>query len=184
MMKHGLRLTLGALAAAALLGTARADADESAKVQRGKYLVAIGGCSDCHTSGYFLGKPDMTRFLAGSDVGFALPGLGVFVGRNLTPDRKTGLGDWTSEQIVTAIRTGVRPDGRTLAPIMPWRDFANLSDADASAIAAYLKSLPAIEHQVAGPFGPNDKPSVFVMSVLPPDVFNSLPKPPGGAAPK
>jgi hypothetical protein len=51
----------------------------------------------------------MTRYLGGSDVGFEVPGLGVFVAPNLTPDTDTGLGAWTREQIVTAIRTGVRP---------------------------------------------------------------------------
>jgi len=48
-------------------------------VARGKYLVTFGSCTDCHTPGSFFGKPDMTRFLGGSDVGFAIPGLGVFV---------------------------------------------------------------------------------------------------------
>ena len=58
----------------------------------GKYLVTISGCNDCHTPGYFFGKPDMSRFLGGSDVGFEIPGLGVFVGPNITPDRETGIG--------------------------------------------------------------------------------------------
>ena len=58
---------------------------------RGKYLVTIAGCNDCHTSGYFFGKPDMARYLGGSDVGFEIPGLGAFAGRNITPDRETGI---------------------------------------------------------------------------------------------
>src|SRR6476619_7745929 len=86
-------------------------------IDRGKYLVTFGGCMDCHTPGYFFGKPDMTRYLGGSEVGFEIPGLGIFHGRNLTPDKETGLGNWTSEEIVTAIQTGMRPDGRQLAPI-------------------------------------------------------------------
>ena len=53
-----------------------------------------------------LGAADMKRYLGGSDVGFAIPAQGVFVGQNLTPDKETGLGDWTDEQIVTAIRKG------------------------------------------------------------------------------
>jgi len=61
------------------------------QVERGKYLVDVGGCTDCHTPGNFLGHPDMARYLGGSDVGFALPGQGVFVGPNLTPDKETGL---------------------------------------------------------------------------------------------
>jgi hypothetical protein len=112
---------------------------------------------------------DAGRYLGGSDVGFEIPGLGVFVGPNLTPDKETGLGTWTSEQIVTALQTGVRPDGRILAPIMPWRSFAKLTRDDAMAIAAFLKSLPPLKHKVPGPFGPNEKPTVFVMKVVPPE---------------
>jgi len=101
-----------------------ADAADPAAIARGKYLVGIASCHDCHTPGYFLGKPDMARYLGGSDVGFELPGLGVFHGPNLTPDKETGLGNWTDAQVLTALQTGVRPDGRVLAPIMPWRAFA------------------------------------------------------------
>ena len=162
-----------ALVAAGFCGAARA---EDAAMARGKYLVAIGGCSDCHTPGNFLGHPDMARYLGGSDVGFGTPG-GVFVGPNLTPDAATGLGNWTAAQIVTAITTGERPDGRVLAPIMPWRNLAELSGADALAIAAYLKSLPAVSNAVPGPFGPGEAPTVFVMSVLPGAVYAGLPKP-------
>src|SRR6516225_10843792 len=107
-------------------------------VERGKYLVNIAGCNDCHTPGYFMGKPDMARFLGGSEVGFEIPGLGVFHGPNLTPDKETGLGGWTDAQIVTAMTTGKRPDGRELAPIMPWRAFANFTNEDVSSIVAFL----------------------------------------------
>jgi hypothetical protein len=55
------------------------------QVERGKYLVSVIPCTDCHTPGYFLGKPDMARYLGGSDVGFEVPGLGVFYAPNLTP---------------------------------------------------------------------------------------------------
>src|SRR6476660_1599348 len=58
----------------------------------GKYLASLGGCMDCHTPGYFFGKPEMPRHLAGSEVGFEIPGLGIFYGANLTPDKETGLG--------------------------------------------------------------------------------------------
>jgi len=54
-------------------------------VERGAYLVNLAGCGDCHMPGYFLGKPDMARALSGSDVGFTIPGVGAFIGRNLTP---------------------------------------------------------------------------------------------------
>src|ERR1700687_1614894 len=124
-----------------------------AQTELGKYLVMLGGCNDCHTPGYFLGKPDFSRTLGGSEVGFEIPGLGVFHGRNLTPDKETGLGDWTPEEVVAAITKGQRPDGRELAPIMPWRSFPVLTKDDALAIAAYLKSLPPMKNKVPGPFG-------------------------------
>jgi mono/diheme cytochrome c family protein len=110
----------------------------------------------------------MARFLAGSEVGFEIPGLGVFHGPNLTPDQDTGLGKWSSEEIVTAITKGQRPDGRVLAPIMPWHAFASLTPEDATAIAAFLKSLPTVNNKVPGPFGPNEKPTSFVMKIIPP----------------
>jgi mono/diheme cytochrome c family protein len=138
-------------------------------VERGKYLATLGDCIDCHTPGYFLGEADMTRYLAGSDVGFRLGDLGVFVGPNLTPDRETGLGSWTDEQIATALTTGKRPDGRILAPIMPWHALAHLTKPDLAALIAYLRSLPPVSHKVPGPFGPNEKAPVFVMQLVPPE---------------
>lgn len=154
-----------------------AGADDQ-QIARGKYLVNLASCIDCHTPGYFFGKPDMTKYLGGSDVGFAIPGVGVFVGPNLTPDKTTGLGNFTAQQIATAITTGKLPNGRELAPIMPWHAYANLTPSDVEAIVAYLQSLPAVSHQVGGPYGPNEKPKEFVMIVIPPDVYSSLPPPP------
>ena len=169
--------------AAALLVAAGGQANASDKqVARGKYLSHVMLCNDCHTPGYFFGKPDPARFLGGSDVGFDIPGLGVFVGPNLTPDKATGLGNWSAKQIVTALQTGVIPSGRVLAPIMPWKYFAGLTKSDAYAIATYLKTLKPVSHQVPGPFGPSEKPTVFVMTLVPPDVFMNLPKP-GGPTP-
>lgn len=165
-------------ASALIAGMSLPAAADDAQIQRGKYLVTVSGCSDCHTPGTFLGKPDMARYLGGSDVGFSIPGLGVFAGRNLTPDNETGIGNWTSEEIVTALQTGKRPDGRVLAPIMPYRDFANLTASDAQAIAAFLKSIPPVSNKVAGPFGPTEKATMLVFAVLPPAVFNALPPPP------
>ena len=121
-----------------------------------------------HTPGYFFGKPDMSRFLGGSDVGFEIPGLGVFPGRNITPDKETGIGSWTPEQIVVAIQTGQRPDGRTLAPIMPWHAFAHLTADDAMAIAAFLQSVKPVSNQIPDPFKPGDTVSTFLMRIIPP----------------
>jgi mono/diheme cytochrome c family protein len=169
---HGhLRSSFGIFATIfALSLSASAQAQTSrVEVARGKYLVTFGGCIDCHTPGYFFGKPDMPKALSGSEVGFEIPELGVFYGPNLTPDKETGLGTWTKAQIVAALQKGTRPDGRMLAPIMPWRAFASLTKRDAEAIAAYLKSLPPIRNKVPGPFGPKEKPTSFVMKVVPPE---------------
>jgi mono/diheme cytochrome c family protein len=147
-------------------GLARAD---DTQVTRGKYLVVLAGCTDCHTPGYFLGKPDPARFLAGSDVGFRVPGVGAVVGPNLTPDKETGLGNWTTSQIITAIRSGVRPDNRVLSPVMPWSHYANLTLSDVKAIVAYLKTLPPVQHKAPGPFAENQKPTTLTWTITPPE---------------
>lgn len=165
---RAVRASLVAFAAFLTIGSPPASGTDRELVERGKYLAAIGSCTDCHTPGHFFGKPDKTRHLGGSEVGFEIPGLGVFYGPNLTPDKATGLGDWSEQDIVTAIRTGKRPDGRTLAPIMPWAGLAELTDADAKAIAVYLKSLPPVSNKAPGPFGPGDTPTSFVMKVVEP----------------
>jgi mono/diheme cytochrome c family protein len=172
MTKAGVHLVL-----AALLAASPALADD-AQVQRGKYLVSITGCSDCHTPGGMLGQPDLGRYLGGSDVGFAIPGVGIYVGPNLTPDKDTGLGGWSDDQIITALRTGKRPDGRMLSEVMPFPGFAHLTDDDAHAIVAFLKSLTPVKNKVPGPFGPSDKATTFVSVVIPAGQYNALPPPP------
>ena len=157
----------GLLALGTLTEVQAQDANEQ-QLARGKYLVAVIGCGDCHTAGYFFGKPDLPHALGGSDVGFEIPQLGVFVAPNLTSDAETGLGDWTKEEIVAALQTGKRPDGRELAPIMPWQDLANLTREDAMAIATYLKSLPPIKNKVPGPFASGVRPAVPVMKIVAP----------------
>jgi mono/diheme cytochrome c family protein len=156
------------LAAAALIALSTIGAQAQNAVARGKYLVNLGGCNDCHTPSYFFGKPDMARFLGGSDVGFEIPGLGVFLGRNITPDKETGIGNWTNEQIVTALTAGKRPDGRMLAPIMPYHAFANLTKEDSMAIALYLKSQKPVSNKVPGPFGAGETVTSFMFRILPP----------------
>jgi len=165
--------TLSAALAVSASSLSPALADD-AQIARGRYLVTLAGCSDCHTPGALLGKPDMNRYLGGSDVGFAIPGAGIFVGQNLTPDKDTGIGSWSSDQIVTAIRTGKTPEGRDLFPVMPWPALSKLTDEDAQAIAALLKSIPAVNNKNAGPIGPNDKATVFVSVTLPADAYNAM----------
>jgi hypothetical protein len=115
-----------------------------------------------------LGKPDTAKYLGGSDVGFEIPGLGVFAGRNITPDKETGIGNWTDEEIATALTMGKRPDGRQLAPIMPYPSFVNMTKEDVAAIIAFLRSIPTVKNEVAGPFKPGEKVSIFTFRVLPP----------------
>ena len=181
MIAQTVRWMLAPVAGAALVAASltSASAADQKQIARGKYLTTIMGCTDCHTPGSFLGHPNMAEYLGGSDVGFAIPGLGVFVGRNLTPDPETGLGKWTTQQVITAFTTGKRPDGRILAPIMPYEDFKSLTKSDAQAIAAYLKTLKPVKHAVPGPFGPNETPTTFVMTVVPGQVYAGMPKPPG-----
>ena len=150
-------------------------------VVRGRYLVTIMGCNDCHTPGYLYGQPDTTRLLSGSELGWAGP-WGVVRARNLTPD-STGIGAWTKEQIVHALRTGNTPDGRQLAPIMPWMNYSNILDeGDAMAIAAYLKSIPPVRHVNIPPTGPNEKPSGAFITFPPPPAWDIQggPPPAGG----
>ena len=154
----GLTMTMGATAAVA-----------QGDVARGEYMTTVMDCGGCHTRGVLLGKPDPELYLAGSEVGFHLPGLGYFYPPNLTSDPDTGLGTWSEAEIVRAIRTGVRPDGRVLAPIMPYHAYAALTDEDAYAVAAYLKSLPpkpfADEPQ---PAGEGEKPPAPYLDVVSP----------------
>ena len=166
MLGKTIGIALVAVALSLVFGS-RAQADDP-QIARGKYLVSVISCGDCHTNGALIGKPDMAHYLGGSDIGFQMPGLGFFYGPNLTPDTETGLGSWSSEQIVTAITKGVRPDGRELAPIMPWHSFRNLTPEDAGAMALYLKSLPPVKHKAPGPFGPSEKPSAPYMTVMMP----------------
>ena len=179
MSRFVFRLGLAGMAFATFVMSSGNAVSQTNEIERGKYLVALGGCHDCHTPGYFRGKPDTARYLAGSEVGFEIPGLGVFYGPNLTPDQETGLGQWSTEDIAIAITKGRRPDGRELAPSMPWQAFANLTRQDVLAIASFLKSLPPVKNKVPGPFGPTEKPTSFVMKVVPAEAAT-----PTGPAPK
>ena len=170
----GLAAIVSAIASAALPAETRTARADDGQTARGKYLVSLAGCSDCHTPGGMLGNPDMKRYLGGSDVGFSIPGQGVFVGQNLTPDVETGLGRWTGDEIVTAIRKGKRPDGTELSGVMPSASFANLTDDDAYAIAAFLRSLPPVSNKVVS-YKSGQTVPISVSAVLPPEVFNALP---------
>ena len=119
---------------------------DPAVIERGRYLVrGPAHCGDCHSS------PEQRAALdRGEDVAlsggftFDLP-VGKFNVPNITPDPKSGIGRYKDEEIARMLRYGVRPDGHALLPFMP---FANLSDEDLRAIISYLRSQPAVSHEV------------------------------------
>ncbi|MCZ6764787.1 MAG: c-type cytochrome, partial [Alphaproteobacteria bacterium] len=115
-------------------------------VARGEYLVSIGNCTDCHTDGALLGDPTANRYLAGSHVGVNVEGLGVMYAPNITPDRQTGIGNWSVGDIMRALREGRRPNGSAIRPPMPIANISQLTEEDAAAIAVYLKSIRPINH--------------------------------------
>jgi mono/diheme cytochrome c family protein len=132
------------LAAAGMVIAAQVQAQDILK--RGEYLAHIMDCAGCHTTGALAGKPDASMHLAGSTIGFEIPGLAIIYPPNLTPDAETGLGRWSDEDIVKAIRFGLRPDGRQLIPVMPYPSYSALTDGDAAALVAYLKSIKPVAH--------------------------------------
>jgi mono/diheme cytochrome c family protein len=151
-----------------LAGLWAAPAAAESTVERGRYLATIMDCGGCHTPGALTGQPDMAHALGGSAVGFEIPGVGVFYPPNLTSDKEAGLGNWSEDEIITAVRTGVRPDGRELAPVMPWHSYGALTDADAKALAAFIKTLPPFPQKAPGPFGPNERPTAPYLTVAMP----------------
>lgn len=136
---------------------------------RGEYLVRAGDCVGCHTAaGHY-------PFSGGRE--FDLGRLGKLYSPNITPDKETGIGNWTDEQIATAITAGKRPDGRQLAPIMPYAAFSYMTKEDVAAIIAFLRSIAPVKNEVAGPFKPGDKVPIFTFRVLPPgEVAMAAPK--------
>jgi len=151
---------------------------------RGEHLVSTSGCHDCHTP-FKVGpngpEPDMARALSGHPEGMELPPPPAAVGpwtiavtatntawsgpwgvsftANLTPDRETGLGEWTRDDFIQTIRTARhRGRGRLLLPPMPVAAYDHFSDEELEAIFAYLQSLPALKNRVPDPIAPATPP--------------------------
>jgi cytochrome c553 len=158
----------------------RATAGAESQVSRGEYLVQIMACNDCHTP-WKVGPrgpaPDPARLLsghpedltvspppalgsgwdwagAGTNTAFAGP-WGVSFTANLTPDPETGLGRWTAETFIQALRTGRHEgQGRPILPPMPYPMYRSATDEDLRAIFAYLQSIPPIANRVPQPIDP------------------------------
>jgi hypothetical protein len=165
------------MVALTLCTAARAEKPTSqARVARGKYLMTVALCNDCHTPWKFnpefhMPEPDMSRMLSGHPQGapdpaseykghdmavigptftsFRLP-FGVVYTANLTPDNETGLGTWTEAMFVSALRKGTHMggDGRVILPPMPWPFIRQMTDEDLKSIYAYLRTIPAIHNEV------------------------------------
>ena len=143
-------------AAAFLVASATPAFAQSELLERGRYLAQIMDCGGCHTEGALIGQPDPKLDLAGSTIGFEVPGYGYVYPPNLTSDPETGLGQWSVEDIQRAVTTGERPDGRILV-VMPWPHYSHLTPEDATALATYIKSVPPIRHAVP-PLTGSDQP--------------------------
>ncbi|MFT4671352.1 MAG: hypothetical protein ACI9E4_000074 [Pseudohongiellaceae bacterium] len=135
------------------------------QLSRGKYLVGLLGCGSCHSDGALVGNPVEGRLLAGSQTGIAFTSPfvdknpGVVYPPNLTPDMETGLGTWSINQLVQMVRMGTTDHSARSIPVMPWPAFSNITSPDALAIAAYLKSLAPVRHQVPRNVAPGQKAS-------------------------
>jgi cytochrome c553 len=172
---------LGAVAPAGQAAPASADI-QKARVERGAHLVASMGCQDCHTPmkmGPNGPEKDVTRALTGhpaeavmppppppagpwlwhgSATGTAFAGpWGVTYTANLTPDKETGLGNWTEDMFIATARTGRHQGkGRPVLPPMPINILSALNDEDLKSMFAYLQSLPPVKNRVPAPVEPPD----------------------------
>ena len=180
-LKMFVRIALVVAASFARAGDPPAAAPASEALARGKYLVTIAACNDCHTPWKMTAegpRPDMDRMLSGHPEDMVLPPApkmpegpwqsafsatntawagpwGVSFTANLTPDRETGLGKWTVRNFTETIRTGRHLGrGREILPPMPIPQYKNFTDEDLAAIFTYLQSIPAVKNRVPDPRAP------------------------------
>jgi mono/diheme cytochrome c family protein len=118
-------------------------------LKRGEYLAHAADCIACHTA---TGGQAYTGGFA-----FNLPGIGTIYSTNITPDKDTGIGNYTDQQFLDAMHKGIRRDGALLYPAMTYTTYTYMTDADALAIKAYLFTLPAVhapatENKLSWPF--------------------------------
>jgi mono/diheme cytochrome c family protein len=111
---------------------------EAAKIAAGRYLAVAGNCANCHS------RADGDPFSGGVEF---KTDFGTIYSTNITPDTTAGIGEWTEAQFVRAMREGVDDEGQHLYPAFPYTAFTRVSDADLSALFAYLKSLAPSGYQ-------------------------------------
>lgn len=121
---------------------------DAGDVEAGRYLAIAGNCASCHTA-------EDGAFMAGG-VAFQTP-FGTIYSTNITPDRGTGIGDWSATDFRNAMRHGVRPDGERLYPAFPYTAYTQMTDRDLAALYSYLKQIPGVdqpapENQLGFPF--------------------------------
>ncbi|MGC1776913.1 MAG: c-type cytochrome [Xanthobacteraceae bacterium] len=105
------------------------------QVKRGEYLARAADCMVCHTA------PRGAQYAGG--LAIPLP-FGTIYSPNITPDKDTGIGDYSDQDFLNAVQRGIRRDGARLYPAMPYTSYTYMTDADALAIKSYLFSLPAV----------------------------------------
>jgi mono/diheme cytochrome c family protein len=107
-------------------------------IAKGKYLTEAAGCIVCHTDADHHGA----AFAGGRALHTT---FGTFYAPNITPDKRTGIGNWSEQDFQRALHDGIRPDGSNLYPVFPYTSYTQLRDEDVRAIWAYLRSLPPVQ---------------------------------------
>jgi len=123
-----------------------------ARLERGRYLVnGVMGCLYCHSE-HDEKQPGSPPIESRLGAGEPFPGdfPGTVIVPNITPDRETGAGTWSDDQLARAIREGIGHDGRTLFPLMPYEKFRKMSDEDLASVVVYLRTLPAVRKSLPG----------------------------------
>jgi len=162
-----LRLGILSVALLATIGTASAQSP----LDRGKYLMnSIVACGNCHTPQTPQG-PVQSKELAGGTK--FQEEFGLAYAPNITPDAETGIGRWTDQQIIAAIREGKRPDGTTIGPPMPIALYRDIADADVQAIVAYIRAVPPLVNKV-----PKSEYKIPLPPAYGPPIAGAVPSPP------
>jgi hypothetical protein len=127
------------------------DPAERMIAERGRYLVTIGACGDCHTTPGGQGPQFDTMYLAGGSKSVRRA-HGTYVSMNLTPDKDTGIGAWTDTDITRVLKSGLAPDGRPIpGQLMPWPAYSQWTDEDMRAVMVYLRHTAPVVHRIPKP---------------------------------